>query len=73
VQHDASAVDVGQAGDEAEDRALAAAARAQQDEELPVAHFERHVVDDGVVVVLLDQAFELNRHLARLLTSVTER
>ena len=46
VQRDAPVVDLGEAGDGAQERALAAAAGPEQDEELALLDLERDVVDD---------------------------
>ncbi|MNT34710.1 hypothetical protein D3C72_1707040 [compost metagenome] len=46
------------AGDEVEERRLAAAGRAQQGEEFPASYLQRELVQHGVVVILLDHLFQ---------------
>ena len=62
VKQDAPAFDVGEPRDQAQQSALAAAAGAEQDEELPVRHLEGHVVHHGVSLVALHQLFQDDRH-----------
>src|SRR5436305_1311992 len=52
----------GQPGDQAQHRALAAAARAQEDEELAVLDLERQAVDDGEAAEAFAEVVELDRH-----------
>ena len=47
VQGDAAVIDAGQPRDGAQQRALAAAAGTQQDEELAIADIDGYVVHDG--------------------------
>jgi hypothetical protein len=65
AEQDAAVLDVGQAGEGAQQRALAAAAGAEQHEELARGDVERDVVDDGPALVALRDLFELDRHAAR--------
>jgi hypothetical protein len=51
VQADASVIDTGESGDRSQERALAAAARPQQDEELPVGYLEGDVVHDRSIAI----------------------
>jgi hypothetical protein len=51
VKKNSSGVGSDQAGDQSEDRTLAASARAKQDEQLSVCHFEGHVVYDWLVPI----------------------
>src|SRR5688572_22540648 len=62
VQRDAAMVGFDQAGDRAQERALAAAARAEQDQELALLDRERHVVDDRQSLVPLGDLVEIDRH-----------
>ena len=50
--------------DHPEDRALAAAARPQEDEQLPIADLERDLIDDRVAVDPLGDLVEDDRHAA---------
>ena len=63
VQRNAPAIDAGQAGDGAQDRTLAAAARPEQHEELARGDFQRDVADDRNALIALGDLFELNRHV----------
>src|SRR5262249_30007691 len=62
LQQHAPVVDPGQAGDHAQDRALAAAARPQENEEFAVGPLQRYVVDDRVAFVAFAELLEYNRH-----------
>ena len=62
LQLDAPSVRGGQAGDHAQDRALAAAARAQEDGELPVGDLELHAFDDGAAGEALGEPVQDDRH-----------
>jgi hypothetical protein len=62
VEEDLSAVHVGEPRDHPEDRALAAAARPEEHEELAVLDLEAHVVDDGLPFVPLVKLVEHDRH-----------
>jgi hypothetical protein len=62
VQGDAPVVDPREAGDRAQQRALAAAGGPEQDEELAVADVERHVVDDRDAAVQLGDLVEGDGH-----------
>ena len=62
VQRDAAVIDAGQAGNSAQQRALAAAARPEQHEELAARDLERDVVDDGHAAVAFRDLFELDGH-----------
>jgi hypothetical protein len=63
VNEHATVVDLGQSSDHAKKRALAAAARAEQHEELAVRNRESDAIDDFVRrVVALGQVLELDRH-----------
>ena len=53
MQRDLAVIGFGQAGDGAQQGALAAAAGAQQHEELALGDFQRDVVDDGLALVPL--------------------
>ncbi len=64
MQGDASVIDAGQAGDGPQQGALAAARRAQQDEELALAHLEGNVVDDGLFLISLGDLVEGDGHAA---------
>src|SRR6185369_6193859 len=55
---DSAVVGLGEAGDEAQGRGLAAARRPEQDEELAFGGFERHSVDRGDLAVALGHAVE---------------
>jgi len=65
VQPDAAGVHGGQARDHAQDRALAAAAGADQHKELAVGDFQRHLVDHRVTLVAFGELLQLDRHGAR--------
>ena len=65
VQRDAAVIDLGQAGDRAQQRALAAAARSEQHEKLAVLDVERDVVDDGLVLIALGDLVEDDGHCGR--------
>ncbi len=62
VQRHAAVVDLGQAGDRPQQRALAAAARAEQDQELALGDAQRDVVDDGDALVPLGYLVECDGH-----------
>ena len=62
VQGDAPVIDPGQPGDRAQQRALAAAAGAEQHEELALADFQRDVVDDRRALISFRDLVEGNRH-----------
>ena len=62
VQGDAPVIDAGEPGDGAQQRALAAAARSQQHEELAVADVEGDVVDDRRAAVVLGDLVEDDGH-----------
>ena len=62
MHRDAAVIDAGQAGDRAQQRALAAAARAEQYKELALADFERNVVDDGGALISFRDLVERDRH-----------
>ena len=62
VQGDAPVIDAGEPGNRAQQRALAAAARSEQHEELPVADVERDVVDDRRAAVVLGDLVEEDGH-----------
>ena len=67
MQRDAAVVDARQAGDGAQQRALAAAARTQQHEEFAVADVDGDVVDDGCTLVALGDLVERDGHDAAML------
>ena len=62
MQHDAAVVDRREARDRAQQRALAAARRAEQHEQLAVGDMDGDVADGRGVVVLLRDLFERDRH-----------
>ena len=68
VQGDAAVIDAGQPGDRAQQRALAAAARAEQHEELALADFQRNVVDDRRALIPFGDLIERDGHRGRELT-----
>ena len=70
VQRDAAVIDAGQPGDRAQQRALAAAAGAEQHEELALADLERDVVDDRRALIPFGDLIERDRHKSRELTGV---
>jgi hypothetical protein len=53
MQGNASVIDAGESGDGAQQGALAAAGRAQEYEEFPLTHLDRHVVDDRLFLIPL--------------------
>jgi hypothetical protein len=65
VEGDAAVVHAGQARDGAQQRTLAAAARAQQHIELAVADVQRDIVDDGGALVPLGDLVERDGHEGR--------
>ena len=62
VQRNAAVVDLDEAGDGAQQRALAAAARAEQHEELALLDLERDVVDDRQRLIPLGDLVERDGH-----------
>ena len=62
VDEDSSAVDLREARDQPQDRALSASRRAEQDEELPLGDVERHLIDDRQIPEAFGKAVERNRH-----------
>ncbi len=62
VQEDAAVVDLGQAGDGPQQRALAAAARAQQHQEFALLDLERDVIDDRYRLIPLGHLVEDDGH-----------
>src|SRR5262249_14995194 len=62
VKGDAPVVDVGQAGGNAQQCALAAAARSEQHKKLTGLDLQRSVVDDRCAVVTLGNLLEIDRH-----------
>ena len=64
VERDASVIDSREPGDRPQQRALAAAARTEQHEELALADIERDVVDDRNARVALGDLVERDRHAA---------
>ena len=65
VQRDAAVVDAGEAGDGPQQRALAAARGAQQNEEFALAHLDGDVVDDGLVLIPFGDLVECDGHVWR--------
>ena len=68
MQRDAAMIDARQAGDGAQQRALAAAAGAEQHEELAFADFERDVVDYWRALIPFGNLIERNGHRSGELT-----
>ncbi len=66
MQRDGAVVYIGEAGDGAQQRALAAAAGTQQNEELAFGDLQGNVVDDGKSLISLGNLFERNGHARRL-------
>ena len=62
VQRDAAVIDARQPGNRAQQGALAAAAGAEQHEELALADFQRDVVDDRQVLISFRDLIEGDRH-----------
>ena len=62
VQSHPAMVDLGETGNGAQQRALAAAARAEQHQEFPIGHVQRHVVDDRQTLVALGHLVEDDGH-----------
>ena len=62
VQRDGAMVDLGQAGDRAQQRALAAAAGSEQHQEFALVDVQRNVVDDGHRLVTLGYLVEDDGH-----------
>jgi len=62
VQEDLALVGVRQAGDDVEHGGLAAAAGAQQDEELTVLDLEGDVINDDLLAVSFANPFQDDRH-----------
>ena len=62
VEEDLAGVDLGEARDHAQERALAAAARPEQHEELAGRDLERDAVDDRGVAVALGEVLDADRH-----------
>ena len=58
-------IDAGQARDGPKQGALAASRRAEEDEELALAHFEGNVVDDGLFLIPLRDLVEGDGHAGR--------
>ena len=67
VKGNTAVVHAGKAGDGAQQRALAAAAGAEQDEKLAIANIDGNVVDDGEALVPLGNLVEDYRHGAAML------
>src|SRR5262245_30316756 len=65
VQKHSPAVWNGEASDDSQDRALPAAARAQQNEQFLVGHFERDVIDDPLLAEALRDLLQDDRHRLR--------
>ncbi len=63
MQEDPAAIHLGQPGDHPQERALAAARRPEQHEELPVRHLQGDVVDHRVPGVPLDERFDDDGHV----------
>ena len=61
-KRDAPVIDGCQARDGTKQGTLAAAAGAQQDEELPFGNIERHVVDDGLALIPFRHLVERDGH-----------
>ena len=70
VKEHAPVVDFRKPRDHPQDRALAAPARPQKHEELPVGHLDRDMVDDGMPAVDLHEILENDRHELFLAVSV---
>ena len=66
VQQDPPGVHFGQARDHTQQRALAAARRAQQNEELTIANFKRNAVHDRLAAVALGQLLQDDGHASLL-------
>ena len=62
VQRDAPVIDFDEPGDGAQQRALAAAGGAEEDEELALLDLERDVVDDRMRLIPLGDLVECNGH-----------
>ena len=62
VQEDPAVVDLGEAGNGAQQRALAAAARAEQHQEFALLDLQRNVVDDRDGLIPLGHLVERNGH-----------
>src|SRR5688572_14268882 len=73
VQRHAPAVESGQARDRAQERALAAAARPEQHEELALRHRDRYVVYYRDALVALGDLVELDGHLGTAQASMTRQ
>ncbi len=62
VQHNRAAIRRGQAGDHAQESALAAATGTQQDEQFPVGDVERDIIDNMLCAKSLGGVANLNGH-----------